>query len=426
MKRQSPRGRQQHGGVLVATMIACLVLGLVVVSYLTLISSATRDAHRSETWNGAMALAEAGVEEALAHLQRNYPSNLVSQGWNLDGASIVRKREMGTGFYVVRTFLDPNPTVTSRGSLRFAGEDSFISRAVQIQTVYTGLVHNAFATKLDAKLNGNNVSADSYDSTDPALSSATGGYDPAKARDRGYIATNLGTDGAFDAGNANIRGRISTGPDGTVALGPNAVVGSDAWHKAGSLGAEPGAIADDSNVIMPPVEMPDMSGAVAPRSGDVNGTNYNYVLASGTYQISRLAGTTIVTGDATLLVTDNVNISGLGFIFLQPGAKLKMYVAAKTATIGGLGVVNDSSQPGSFIYYGLPSNQSMAVGGNGQFSGVIYAPDTDLSLGGNGHVYGAIISKTLSLGGETQFHFDESLSKLTDLFWFKVAGWQEI
>lgn len=420
-----PQKQREEGGALVGTMIAILVIGTVVLSYISLIASANRDAHRSEAWNGAMAVAEAGLEEALAHLQRNYPSNLLSQGWRLDGTNIIKTNSLPRSYYVVRTSLDPNPVVVSSGFMQFAGEPVYLSRTLEVQTVQTSLVTHAFASKLEVTLNGHNVYADSYDSTDPLYSAPGGLYDPNKAKDGGDIATNLGIEDAFDAGNAIIRGRVSTGPDGTADLGPNAVVGSTSWHSSGNTGAQAGWITDDSNVLMPPIDTPDMSGGFTPGGGTVNGTNYNVILGSDKYVLSKLSGKVLVVGDATLLVTSTINLTGPDFISILPTGSLKLYMAGRTANIGGLGVINQSSQASKFTYYGLPSNAKLAISGNGQFAGVIYAPDTDVTLNGNGDVYGAMITKTLTANGDFQYHFDEALKASRQFTWFKVTRWEE-
>jgi hypothetical protein len=134
----------------------------------------------------------------------------------------------------------------------------------------------------------------------------------------------------------------------------------------------------------------------------------------------------LVTGDATLLVTRKVNITGDSFIRILPGARLKLYVAAPRAHVAGQGVVNESSQPASFIYYGLPSNQHLAVSGEGEFAGVIYAPDTSLRLNGTGEFYGGVVAKEATMNGDFNFHFDESLGRLKELQHIQVVNWNEI
>src|SRR5260221_398093 len=74
--------------------------------------------------------------------------------------------------------------------------------------------------KLFIDLKGNNLRVDSFDSTDNTYS--TGGrYDPNKIKDGGNIGTNLGftNSDAVNIGNADIYGKVATGPGGTVDVG---------------------------------------------------------------------------------------------------------------------------------------------------------------------------------------------------------------
>jgi len=424
IKRSHPGGNQ--GSILMGTLVATMVVGMVLVGYMRMVGSAHRDAVRSEAWNTSLALAEAGVEEALSHLAVNFPSNLVSQGWIKDGTNIARTRTLGNEYYTVRISLATQPVVMSRGYVRHAGDNNYLSRTVQVLTMQTGVVSKAFATKLNIKINGNNISADSYDSTNPLYSDAIGRYDPSRARDNGDVSTNLGTDWALDAGNASIKGRVSTGADGGVSYGPNATIGSTTWHSEGNTGVEPGWSGDDANVPMPTVVLPDMSGSSYTSTGSVNGTNYNHVMGSGTYEISQLSGNVLVTGDAVLHVTKQVNISGTDVLRIAPGARLQLYVSGTSAHISGSAIANESGLAANLVYFGLPSNTDLAISGTSEFAGVVYAPYTSLQLNGSGNIYGAIISKTAQLNGNYGFHFDESLDRTLELKRIAVLSWEEI
>ncbi len=98
------RGRcSEAGGSLVVTLIVALVLGLALVAYMSLLSSNQQAAAREEAWNGAIPLAEAGVEEALAHLNKNYPTNLTHAGWTAAlGGTFERDRQFGATSQEIR------------------------------------------------------------------------------------------------------------------------------------------------------------------------------------------------------------------------------------------------------------------------------------------------------------------------------------
>jgi hypothetical protein len=412
---------------MVSMLLMAALVGVVVTSYVTMVSGNQQAVARSEAWNSSLVIAEAGVEEALAHLQKNFPTNILGEGWTFDdGFSVSRNRALDDGSYDVNIGLSLTPTITSRGSYRIRGNNSTsLTRTVRVRTIWTNYVANAIATKLGIKLNGYTVSSDSFDSGNSLYSTPTGLYDPAKAKDGGDIATNLGIEGAFNAGNAKIKGKVLTGPSGTVDLGPGAVIGSDAWHDGGNTGLEPGWSSDDANVPMPPVTAP-YSSAAPPSGGTSGGVTYNYILANGNYQLGSFGGKVLVTGNATLLVNDRVQFTGTDFIKIKPGGSLKLYVAAPTANIGGGGVINQAGVATAFQYFGLPSNTSVSLAGNGELAGFVYAPNADLTLNGGGNVYGATMTKSLSINGTFSFHFDEALKRVWSLHYFGITSWDEI
>jgi hypothetical protein len=261
-------------------------------------------------------------------------------------------------------------------------------------------------------------------------------YDATKRKSNGDIATNSGIIDSLNVGNANIYGRVSTGPGGSIAVGDNGSVGDAAWHAAGSLGIQPGRSRDDMNISFPPVEAPFTVG-LPPVGATVNGTNYSYVLTSGDYSLSSIrlsnAGNNriLVTGDARLYVDGDISITGRDAgIFIGPNASLKVYAAGASTSIGGIGVVNESGVAENYQYYGLPSNKSVSFSGNAAYVGTIYAPDADLILGGGGNntydFVGASVSNTVKMNGHFNFHYDEALANLNNVGKYLISSWDEI
>jgi hypothetical protein len=162
----------------------------------------------------------------------------------------------------------------------------------------------------------------------------------------------------------------------------------------------------------------------------VSGTNYNYVLGGGNYKLSGFSGTVRVTGHAVLYVTDSVSFSGKGFIMIDPGASLKLYVGATSASIGGQGILNANADALSFQYYGLPSNTRLSMTGNASFTGIIYAPSADFTLGGGGRdkydFVGASVTRTVKMNGHYNFHYDESLARRGPFMGYVPVSWDEL
>ena len=424
MRISFSRTGRHSGSVLAIMLVVTALIGVALVAYLGMIGADQRAIARSEAWNTSIVKTEAGVDEALAHLNHNFPSNAVSQGWTLSGSDVTRKRTLDDGFYDVKISTATNPVIEARGYIRLVPTDAYISRAVRVQTVRTGAVDKAIFVEDGVNFNGNTIRTDSYDSTDPQHNT-TGRYDSTKAKDGGDIATSSSDPGALDVGNSNIHGKVSTGPDSTPKVGANGAVGSETWHDAGNTGIEPGWSSDDCKAELESVEAPFSIGFI-PLGGISGGVLYNAILYSGDYRVSALGGKVLVVGDARVLVTDKVQFTGDDLIRIAPGATLALYVAAKDANISGNGVVNESGIATAFSYYGLPSNESLSLGGNSSFAGLIYAPDAEVTLNGNTDVSGAIFCREATLNGTINFHYDEAFKNPGGLDRYVIASWQEL
>src|SRR5712664_2832939 len=77
MKLHNLKPKRCHGSVLIITICICLILGLLMGSYLSLIKTQHFSVARARAWNSALVVAEAGVEEAMA--QPN-DTNLIKLG----------------------------------------------------------------------------------------------------------------------------------------------------------------------------------------------------------------------------------------------------------------------------------------------------------------------------------------------------------
>lgn len=428
-------GSRRQGSALITTLVISGVIGLMLASYLSLVSAQNRATARSQAWNGSIAILEAGIEEALTHLYHAGPSytDWGTDGWWAWNNSHYKWRSLNGHYAFISISNTSPPVIYATGYSPVELQSIYVQRTVRVNTKQDGMFVKGMVAKGQIDMNGNNVETDSFDSADPAYS--TGGrYDPAKTKDNGDVATNSGLVNSVSVGNANIKGTVSTGPGGSVSIGSNGAVGSAAWHAAGNSGAEPGYLTDDMNVSFPDVTVPFVGGYFTPSSGTVGGTNYTYVLSTGNYQMSSLSMSgkknMIVTGDAVLFVTGNVSMSGKAYIAIDSGASLNMYVGGSSASLGGNGVINHNGNAQDFFYWGLNGNTSLSMSGNGEFTGVIYAPYADLSLSGGGSgdndFIGASVTKTVTMNGHFKFHYDEELGRIGPSRGFVVIAWNEI
>ena len=436
-------------------LVVVTICAIALMSYLQLVNSQNRAVARSQGWNSAVPVMEAGVEEALAHLNANCDNGLNVDGWVRIGNYYRMERSAGDSYYVVTiTYTNPQlPTIESRGFTRMplltyspgntgpfflatAGysynspRDGYVGRGVHIDARKNGSLSKAMLSKGRIDIGGT-VRVDSYNSCDDTLSSG-GEYDPAKADDAGDIASN----GQFvkqvsAGGDVQIKGHISTGPGGTVGTsGTSLSIGSEEWVNSGRTGVEPGWARDDMNANIPDSPIPPPGGYTAfPAGGWVDGTYYDWILASGVYQVSSLQLSSsqkiLVTGDVDLKVDGDVLMTGSSAIKIASTGNLRMFVSGTTASIGGNGIINESTDTWRFSYYGAKSNTRVNFSGTSAFYGIIYAPYAELNLAGGSLIYGGTVSKTVKATGGFTLHYDQCLSKGGQGRYI-VTNWEEM
>jgi hypothetical protein len=290
MKTLLIRVRLQQGNTLLVTVVVTAVIGLMLLAYLSLVQFQNTSNVRSQAWNSAIPVVEAGLEEALAHLNTRAVTNgtLACDGWVESGGTYTMTRTLGDSFYSVtitnyaagttnRPVIESKgysirPTVFASGQGPFLaaavalnGTYEYLGRGVRARTQKLAIFSKGLVAKDSIDMNGNNVSTDSFDSMD-ALYSTNGLYISTRTKDGGDVAVNASLTNSLNIGNANIRGRVAVGPGGTIAVGSQGAVGSAAWIGAGNNGIEPGWSGNDMNVSFDDVVVP-FSGGVSPLAG---------------------------------------------------------------------------------------------------------------------------------------------------------------
>ena len=445
----------ESGSALLLTLVATVIIGATLAAYLTLVKAQNQAGMRSQAWNATIPIIEAGMEDAMMHLNTHGSSNLLCDGWTQVGTKYVMQRALGDSYYNVsiynwvagasnqhpiidsRGYVTPPLTLASIGGPTIGGPTmfamavpaspaGFMARGVRATSRQDFVFTKAMVAKCSIDLAGNNIRSDSFDSSDPSYS--TGGrFDATKAKAHGDIATDCTIINSISVGNADVYGHLSTGPGGSVAIGPNGSVGDATWHDPNVInnvkGIQPGAVTDDMNTDFPDVKIPFTGGYVPyiPTNG----------LGNGNYQVSSyITGSDVldVTGNAVLYVTGDFAMSGNAQINIAAGASLKLYVGG-AGSIGGNGIINNNDAM-HFIYYGLPTSTTLSFAGNSLFVGCIYAPNADFTLSGSGNtVYdfcGASVTKTVTMNGHFHFHYDEALSKYGPYRGFILTSWNEM
>src|SRR5437660_2806814 len=82
MKQLSNHRKGLHAGVLLVTLLLSVIVGILIGSYLSLLQNQHLSVARGQAWNAALVVAEAGIEEAMAHLNSGVSTNnLAVNSW---------------------------------------------------------------------------------------------------------------------------------------------------------------------------------------------------------------------------------------------------------------------------------------------------------------------------------------------------------
>jgi len=427
---RSSKSAANQGSVLLVAIGTVVVLGIILAAVLALITQERRVLARTAAWNTALPVAEAGIEEAMSHLRQVQGGSRDVNGWAASGSGsgnqYVMTRYLPSGSHYTVGINDKTPPIIiSEGQTYCTNAGKFIKRTVQVTTTNVGWFSKAMVAKRRIAVGGGFL-VDSFDSTDPALST-NGQYDPAKRNDKGSVASNSSEPGAITlSGGVQIYGNLSTGPTGTVVSANNPSVGSESWVDSGKKGIEPDHYASDMNVAFDAASIP-FTNTITPKAGTVNGVKYDYVLQDGMdYRLSTLnvKGTYMyISGKARLIVDKDISANAGGTIHIATNASLEVYVKQGTVKLTGGSILNDSGNAANFSLIGLSALSDIQI--TGGLIGTIYAPNTTLKLTGGGEFFGALVVAEIQAKGSYKFHYDESLAKKNPIY-FLITSWQEI
>lgn len=529
------------GSALLVVIILGGIICLFVMYYLSLIQQQNTLSVRSQAWNIAIAVSEAGIEEGLQAL--NSDLNLsTSDGWYPDGTGMYCRTNqdtaLGGNWYTIavrkdypiafqhevtcRAYVTLPALAVNTPSVYFAayGVDlgpGVISRAVRVRCHGNPLFLAAMVAKHKIDLKGNGVLTDSFDS-ESLWKSYFGQYDATKFTpgDKGDIASNDGVIGTISVQNAKIYGKAHVGAEGSVDILKLGLVGTHAWASQGNTGFQDGYVLQDANFTFPETSLPYSSGLPLggpetivtvtydyvrtvtnstvypnppPWSGvrpillttittssshpelgtyvgevdihyaggsekektytyyKITGTNYSYylyttnaiystntydhVIREGDYYTADdLHGSTVVLGNAQLVLPNGLSMSGSDQITIAPGGSLKMFVDGSQTTVGGNGIINQSGYAWNFMMQCTPNVKDFTFNGNGEFIGVLVAPEANMIMNGGGHVdndfIGSLMMNSVGMNGHFSFHYDEALSRRFPNPRLLITAWNEI
>lgn len=415
-----------RGSVLVISLVVCVILLISLTSYLTLVSDENRAVGRTQAWNSAMPMAEAGVEEALTQLQyAGSTINLATNGWTLGSDGMYHKsRTMNSsGYYSVAIQPAAFPVIWSTGCVVASISPGYIKRLVKVQVTPSSLFGQGITSKGTIALSGG-AYLDSYSVTN-------GVYDMVPG-DQAVALTDTNIAGAVSlSGSPYISGYVETGPGptsgsgSTLSTGGNGIVGDTNYIASGGSGspnAQAGHYNNNANFQFNNVSAPTFS------------TYYTSFTSLGSSNIAGVWGQTncyvvsstpiplYIYGNVTIYCTGSVSITGQGFIDIMTNSTLTLYIAGNMSVNGG-GIINGQGRANALTIYGLPTCTSIKYGGGANFVGVVDAPEADFSFNGNEAAIGAFVVNSCTVRGTGGVHWDSSLGANGG---FLVNNWNEM
>lgn len=454
--------RSERGSLLIVAMLLCAIIGISLASYIKLSRTSLTISNRAFYNNGAMNLAETGLEESMYAINQMVADDTYSwPGWTNDGTlatSNAWRKWTGYTFdqgatgsvrvYVYNYLGDVAPKIVARSSVTLGGTTSgVIEKWIEVTLAKTSKFANGLVAKQTITFNGNNATVDSYNS-DPDNNPATAAiaYSAASMRDNGSVGSISVAVGSIGVNNADIFGYASTG---------GAAVSVGSQGKVGPFGTGNGVIAaghtsTNFSASFDAVTAPTASYiSIAAITGSTTlpvSTSDAHVTVNGvdTYYYT---ATQINFNNATLAITPGKRVvlqltntataisigGGSGNIAIGSGGKLEIYTAGDIS-IAGNGVANGgttdatANQPINFQIWGTKTagTQNIALAGNGVLSGIIYAPQGSVRINGNGSVSGSVVANDITCVGNALFHYDESLGNFGAGNPFRVTKWKEL
>ena len=462
MKTSIPSRRAQRGTILLICLFSAALIGIALASYLTLAQQEYVTTYRSQTWNRTMPVTEAGVEDAMALINKyagtgtpltSWTNTAAADGWTSVGNVFHTRRYVKLDYYdVYITNLNNAPAIKSIGTLTwtYAGtslpQPTFaaigtsirastnITRSVLIQTTNrTSFLFGILARKgITISGGGTNDSINSLDSnylTNPwsmALEHANGSI--------GTLESNVSS--AFGESSSTIYGHVYTGPGSTVTVsGGSGGIGDASWLASNPGKIEPGWTNNTLNISVPeaptapnatylPLPPPILNTYVLTGSG-ISGIPIYYYASAG-LNISGGATVLVTNGAVVLKCLGDFTLSGGSDLLIAKGASLTAYLNGKTTLSGG-GVINGSEYATNCAFYGSTNCTSITYSGSSDFIGTVWAPEADYVQSGGSGFIGAIIANTFNQsGGKSLMRYDESLGNGGLGSVYRVVSWQEV
>ncbi len=417
-KTRTKKKHEEQGFVMVVAVIFMAFLLLLVMPFLSHLSTDSRIATKNCKSSKALSLAEAGIERTIWEL--NYGDVTSWEGDSSERTLTISDFQTATGAVVGDieiSITDPegdDPVVESNGRVAFGGSQ------IQTRVVLVGL--GGFpAFRFGAFGNAGihidrQITLDSYDSRN-------GVYGGVNIGSEAHIGTNSTLSGSIwiDA-DSEIKGSVFSGYDSD----PDQVITADASATIYGVKRSLHSTCGLPSVIAP---------MGLPYRGDysLDDNNLDTINVSGEYgSFSTGKNSTLrIEGDVILYITGDFYMDKNSVLEIASDASLTIYLGAGDFEMDvGAAMNNLSLDPSKLLVYGTGSfNGEIYMDQNTAFYGAIYASQGNVRLDASSGFYGAAIAKNIMIDVGAVIHYDKSLENLEILpsmgAYYEVKSWQE-
>jgi hypothetical protein len=445
-----PSRARERGSLLIVAMIFAAVLGIAITSYIQMARSNLNISSRAFYNNAGINLAETGLEEAMWSINEMVAGNTAAwSGWTTSGANAWRKwtgygfdqNATGTVRIYVQNFNGvAAPRLVARASVNVVG-GAPLDKWILVDLRKRSKFANGLVAKDAISFSGNNATVNSWNS-DPDNNPLTPPipYSDAVKKDNGSVGSISVSVDAVLVQNADIWGYAATG-GALPKVGANGLVGPFGTA-SGSM--DMSRVSTDFAASFDPVVAPSQSyyviggitsSTTLPRLGDAPAADGKFYYSATQVNFNNAVLT--IGNNVVLRLTDtstSIRIGGgSGELRINAGAKLEVY-APGSIDIAGKGIFNGgttattANQPASCQIWGTATSgtQDIKIAGNGVLSAVVYAPQGSVKINGNGDVMGSVVANDITVVGNAQFHYDESLANMDSGNPYGITRWQEL
>ena len=406
--RIQQQNQSERGGALAMIILSVAGLAALAAAMMTVGLSSAREQSAEALESQAEYICQAGLSQSMYQMQRGLDPSV---------GSPTQKQSWGGGRYWVSAAV-AGPSLTR---LTASGLDNGVGKSQElvVRAVPTNMWTHALFGKDSINLDSS-VRVDSYNSTlGTYASQVTGSGVSAHALVHGTVGSN-GDIGVHPA--SWIWGDAVPGPGHSVVLTGGSVSGS--------------TTPASSPVVFPPINVPTYTnyGSVTFNTNSTipsgDRTYVNLTLRSNkTLTINGPANIVMnnltMRSNASILINDTlgpVNLTIIDNFVLEQNSTLRplSYNAANLR----INMLSDNVADPEVVV----QLDTIDIASNSTIYGCVYAPEAKITLDSNFSLYGALMSRSLDLDSNCNFHFDEHLlDAMSDgTFTYEMVSWRPV